>query len=64
MDMSANELLSAIADIEEKIRLNRTENYSQLRDIKYRFLVVILNRTKEAYENKIRLQLGKSPSIN
>ena len=60
MDLSANELLSAIADINEKIRQNINENPSAIRDIKHRFLVVILNRTKQAYENKIRQQLEES----
>ena len=55
--MSATELLSAIADINDKIRQNLNKNHSQLRDIKHRFLVVILNRTKQAYENKIRQHL-------
>ena len=58
--MSATELLSAIADINDKIRQNLNKNHSQLRDIKHRFLVVILNRTKQSYENKIRQQLEES----
>ena len=60
MDLSASELLSLIADINDKIRQNLNENPSVLRDIKYRFLVVILNRTKQVYENKIRQQLEES----
>ena len=58
--MSATELLSAIADIKDKIRQNLNENPSVLRDIKHRFLVVILNRTKQAYQNKITQQLQDS----
>ena len=57
MDLSANELLSAMADINEKIRQNLNEDPSILRDIKHRFLVIILNRMKQAYQNKIRQQL-------
>ena len=60
MDLSASELLYAIADINDKIRQNLNENPSVLRDIKHRFLVVILNRTKQVYENKIRQQLEES----
>ena len=60
MDLSANELLAAIADINEKIRQNINENPSAIRDIKHPFVVVILNRTKQAYENKIRQQLEES----
>ena len=60
MDLSASELLSAIADINDKIRENLNENPSVFRDIKHRFLIVILNRTKQAYQNKIRQQLEES----
>ena len=60
MDLSASELLYAIADINDKIRQNLNENPSVLRDIKHRFLVVILNRIKQAYQNKIRQQLEES----
>ena len=52
--MSTTELLSAIADINEKIRQNLNDNPSILRDIKHRFLIVILNRMKVDYANKIR----------
>ena len=57
MDLSANELLSAMADINEKIRQNLNEDPSILRDIKHRFLVIILNRMKQAYQNKIGQQI-------
>ena len=57
MDLSATELLSAIADINDRIQQNLNENPSVFRDIKHRFLVVILNRTKQVYENKTRQQL-------
>ena len=60
MDLSANELLLAIADINQMIRQNLSDNPSILRDIKHRFLIVILNRTKQAYQNKIRQQLQDS----
>ena len=57
MDLSANELLSAIADINEKIRQNLNEDPSILRDIKHRFLIIILNRMKQAYQSKIGQQI-------
>ena len=60
MDLSTNELLLAIADINEKIRQNLNGNPSIFHDIKHRFLIVILNRTKQAYQNKIRQQLEET----
>ena len=57
MDLSANELLSAMADINEKIRQNLNEDPSILRDIKHRFLIIILNRMKQAYQSKIGQQI-------
>ena len=57
MDLSVNELLSAIADINEKIRQNLSDNPSILRDIKHRFLIIILNRMKHAYQSKIGQQI-------
>ena len=57
MDLSVNELLSAIADINEKIRQNLSDNPSILRDIKHRFLIIILNRMKQAYQSKIGQQI-------
>ena len=57
MDLSTNELLLAIADINQKIRQNLNDDPSILRDIKHRFLVIILNRMKQAYQNKIGQQI-------
>ena len=57
MDLSANELLLAIADINQKIRQNLNEDPSILRDIKHRFLIIILNRMKQAYQSKIGQQI-------
>ena len=49
MDLSASELLSAITDNNDKIRENLNENPSVSRDIKHRFLILISNKTKQAY---------------
>ena len=57
MDLSTNELLLAIADINQKIQQNLNNDPSILRDIKHRFLVIILNRMKQAYQNKIGQQI-------
>ena len=57
MDLSTNELLLAIADINLKIQQNLNNDPSILRDIKHRFLVIILNRMKQAYQNKIGQQI-------
>ena len=57
MDLSTNELLLAIADINLKIQQNLNNDPSILRDIKHRFLVIIRNRMIQAYESKIRQQI-------
>ena len=57
MDLSTNELLLAIADINQKIRQNLNDDPSILRDIKHRFLITILNRMKQAYQSKIGQQI-------
>ena len=57
MDLSTNELLLAIADINQKIQQNLNNDPSILRDIKHRFLVIILNRMKQAYQSKIGQQI-------
>ena len=57
MDLSTNELLLAIADINQKIRQNLNDDPSILRDIKHRFLVIIRNRMKQAYQSKIGQQI-------
>ena len=57
MDLSINELLLAIADINQKIQQNLNNDPSILGDIKHRFLVIILNRMKQAYQNKIGQQI-------
>ena len=57
MDLSTNELLLAIADINQKIRQNLNDDPSILRDIKHRFLIIILNRMKQAYQSKIGQQI-------
>ena len=57
MDLSTNELLLAIADINQKIQQNLNNDPSILRDIKHRFLVIILNRMKQTYQNKIGQQI-------
>ena len=57
MDLSANELFLAIADINQKIRQNLNDDPSILRDIKHRFLIIILNRMKQAYQSKIGQQI-------
>ena len=57
MDLSTHELLLAIADINQKIQQNLNNDPSILRDIKHRFLVIILNRMKQAYQNKIGQQI-------
>ena len=57
MDLSTNELLLAIADINLKIQQNLNNDPSILRDIKHRFLVIIRNRMIQAYQSKIRQQI-------
>ena len=57
MDLSTDELLLAIADINQKIRQNLNDDPSIFRDIKHRFLTIILNRMKQAYQSKIRQQI-------
>ena len=57
MDLSTNELLLAIADINQKIQQNLNNDPSILRDIKHRFLIIILNRMKQAYQSKIGQQI-------
>ena len=57
MDLSTNELLLAITDINQKIQQNLNNDPSILRDIKHRFLVIILNRMKQANQNKIGQQI-------
>ena len=57
MDLSTNELLLANADINQKIRQNLNDDPSILRDIKHRFLIIILNRMKQAYQSKIGQQI-------
>ena len=57
MDLSTNELLLAIADINQKIRQNLNDDPSILRDIKHRFLIIILNRMKQANQSKIGQQI-------
>ena len=57
MDLSTNELLLAIADINQKIQQILNNDPSILRDIKHRFLVIIRNRMIQAYQSKIRQQI-------
>ena len=57
MDLSTNELLLAIADINQKIQQNLNNDPSILRDIKHRFLVIIRNRMIQAYQSNIRQQI-------
>ena len=57
MDLSTNELLLAIADINQKIQQNLNNDPSILRDIKHRFLVIIRSRMIQAYQSKIGQQI-------